>query len=127
LIGDLDITSFSGHAAVDGLSYWRTNWGQSLGLSGTAQAVAWTGTNTWEDTDDSGDFTDGVDRTGIFPVVAINDTGCGRIVAVADNTFHDGGFEAYNGDELMRALLKWAIAGPDCAVWPDVYIPVVIR
>ena len=127
LIGDLEITSFSGHAAVEGVSRWRTNWGQSLELSGTAQAVAWTDADAWEDSNDSGDYDNGVDRTGIFPVVAISDTGCGHVVAIADNTFQDGSFAAYNGDELMRGLLGWATSGSSCELWPDIYVPVVIR
>ena len=76
-----------------GVSSFTTNWGQSLSLGNGATGLAWTDTDSWQDTNGNDTCDSGTDLTGPFTIVAGYDTGCGRVVAVSDNSFQDDGFE----------------------------------
>lgn len=97
--GDFTVLDFADHPAVNGLGAtgWGTNWGQSLLAFGQAQVLATTaGLEAWEDSNANDAYDSGVDRTGAIPVIVARDTGCGRVVAVADNSFQDDAFEWRN-------------------------------
>ena len=84
------------------------------------------GTPAWRDDDDDGEYD--VGEGNVFDVVAAFDTGCGRVAAVADNSFSDGalGPWPYNAD-LMRALLGWVSEGQSCGDGFEAYLPLVLR
>jgi|GEM_PF-1223687 len=123
-VGDFDVVDFAVHDAVTGVDHYAANWAQSLALSRSAIELAWTGDDSWEDTDGSNDYNAG-DRTGPFTVAAAVDTSCGRLVAVSDNDFQDDAFEFRANDVLMRALLRWVTGGQECEIVYRIYLPAV--
>jgi len=108
------ITSFVDHEAVEGLTIWRTAWGQSLMYTWPAIELALTDSDTWQDSNLNQVYDSGEDLTGIFTVIAGNDTGCGRVIVLSDNNFSDGGFDYNNSEPVMRALLRWVTRGNNC-------------
>jgi len=125
LNGDVQVTLFADHPAVAGVSSFRMNWGQSLLFGSGATYLAWTGTDSWQDTDWSDTYNTG-DLTGPFTIVAGYDTGYGRVAAVSDNSFQDDGFEGRGNVTLMRALLRWVTGGQKREL-SFVYLPLVLR
>jgi hypothetical protein len=123
--GDFQITNFADQAPTDNLTSWGTNWGQSLTTSGNATPLGFTDTSTWQDTNYNDVYDPGIDQTGAFTMIASYDQGCGRVLAVADNSFQDANFEWYNGDELMYEALTWMLGGQYCG--EKVYMPMVVR
>ena len=123
--GDFPVTNFASHPAVAGVSSFTTNWGQSLLFGSGATYLAWTGTDSWQDTDWSNTYNTG-DLTGPFTIVAGYDTGYGRVAVVSDNGFQDDGFEGRGNATLMRALLRWVTGGQKREL-SFAYLPLVLR
>jgi hypothetical protein len=124
--GDFAVTDFHDQAP-GGVDHYNTNWGSSVEVAEGTQPLAWTGPDTWEDTNDSGEYERDEDETGKFPVLAEYDAGCGRVVALSDDAFQDGGFDDYDNDGLMRAMLYRVMAGAPCGIAHEVYLPLVLR
>jgi hypothetical protein len=89
--------------------------------------LAWTGPDTWEDSNGSEAFEPGADETGKFLVLAEHDRGCGRVAATADDAFQDGAFDDYDNAGLMRALLFRVTGGTPCPGSSEAYLPLVLK
>ena len=109
------------------MTHYNTNWGASFEAAKGVQQLAWTDADTWEDSNDSGEYERGEDETGKFLVLAEYDGGCGRIAALSDDAFQDAGFDDYDNDGLMRALLTRVMGGAACGYDHEVYLPLVLR
>jgi len=123
---DFPVTNFASHPAVAGVSSFVTNWGQSLLYGSGATRLAWSSADAWQDTNRNNTYDSGTDLTGPFTIVAGYDTGCGRVMAVSDNSFQDDGFEWRQNYVLMRSLLRWAEGGQECEL-VSAYLPLVLR
>ena len=60
-------------------------------------------------------------------MLAEYDGGCGRVAALSDDAFQDGGFGEYGNEPLMRALLYRVMGGVSCSASREVYLPLVLR
>ena len=50
-----------------------------------------------------------------------------RLLAIGDNSFQDGGYDWYKGNELMHAALTWMLGGQYCTADNcPVYMPLVV-
>ena len=83
-----------------------TSWGGSLEVNAPAVALALTDKDAWQDTNWNGKY-DLAEPTGPFTIAATSVVGRGRVVAVADNSFQDDGFEWRSNALFMRSLLRW--------------------
>lgn len=119
LNGDLEITNFDPvHPAAAGVTQYVQNWGQSFSNSHPAHQLGDTWNETieaWRDDNDNGEYDSG--EEGVFTVASVTDTGCGRVAAIADNSFSDGalGDEAIN-DDILRSMLDWVTDGRNCSI-----------
>jgi hypothetical protein len=111
----INIESLATHDAVSGVTQFIYNWGGSLDLSASAVGLAWTGADAWRDMNWNDTYDAGIDQTGAFAVAAATSTGCGRVVAVVDDSLGDEVLEWANTHVLMRALLPWVTGGQSCA------------
>lgn len=106
-------------------------WAQSLALSGAAFPLIDTaGADAWRDGDGDGRFDDG--EAGVFPVAAAFDSGCGRVAAIADNSFCDDCLDLLRGwenDVALRQIMAWLAGGRACTGGPDhqLYLPLLRR
>lgn len=123
--GDFDVTGFANHPAVMGVTRYAVNWGQHLVVYSPADILAWTGSNTWEDSDWSDSYNSG-DRTGMFSMAASYGVNCKRVAALSDNDFQDDAFDYRGNDVLMRALLRWTTGGAACPV-STISLPLIVR
>ncbi len=125
---DFWVTDFTDHPAVTGVAAFHTNWLQNILTYIYSEHLAVTDDTTWTDNDESGDYNDG-DDIGLFMIAAATDTGCGRVVAFADNAFQDDSYDVRGNTPLMRAMLRWVGTGTTCALEEDfqVYLPAVVR
>jgi len=124
-IGDIEIVSYQYLAPVSGITSFWTNWGQTVTDSWPAFWIADTwDTNAWVDNSEPWD-TYNSGEEGAFNVISGYDMGCGRVAAVADNSFQDHSFEDRRNDRLMRALLTWVTGGQSCL--ENVFIPLVLK
>jgi predicted heme/steroid binding protein len=55
--------------------------------NGNSTTLGFTDAETWQDTNDNGAYDPGTDLTGNFTMIASYDQGCGRVLAVGDNSF----------------------------------------
>jgi hypothetical protein len=125
LVGDLEITHFAPHPAVEGATSYHQHWGQSFALNDDIQWLATTlNAGAWRDDNGNGQPDPG--ESNVYDVIVGSTGPCGRVAAVAAGTFYDLALEEWpqNG-QLMRALLRWATRGPACSF--DVYLPLVIK
>jgi hypothetical protein len=125
-VGDIAVTNFANHDAARGLGGFATNWGGSVWTTDRAARLAWTGEDAWEDTDGSGDYS-AKDVTGVFPIIAGYDAGCGRVAGISDNAFQDEGNYGQDNEPVMRQLLEWVTGGQACPLDERSYLPLALR
>jgi len=104
--GEFHIRTFANHP-VTANQRFVMNWGQSLTVQGSAVALAFTDDKVFKDTNWNSIHDPG-EAYGPFAVIAVNEIGSARIVAVADNSFQDDGFPFRSNNILMQSILAWA-------------------
>ena len=112
--GDITVGKIGDHPAVSGIEEMTLNWAQGLELSGTAEQIAFTDEDTWQDLNGDNTYDEGQDAVGEFTVGAAYDTGCGKVVALADNSFSDADLSWTENEKVMRSVLSWASTGRNC-------------
>jgi len=85
---------------------YEMNGGESLTVINPAIALAFTDEKAWKDSNYNGVY-DANEPIGTFALIAINQIGLGRIVAIADNAFQDGFFSGRSNNLIMQSLLNW--------------------
>ncbi len=113
-VGDFVVDDFEAHPAVADISTYRVNWGQPLSAYAPAQVIAFTNGDVWLDLNENGQYNPGQDPQGRFHMMAVNDQGCGRIIALSDNAFQDSGYQGRGNEPVMRSMLRWAAQGTAC-------------
>jgi len=124
--GTVVVTDVVGHAASGDAMQYAHNWGASLIAGEGAVAIAGTlGADAWQDANGNDVYDAG--EEGVFDVLAVSGSGCGRVAALADGTFADADLDWNDNDLLMRALLRWVTQPAACAPARRVYLPIVLR
>jgi len=120
------LNSIAGGSPLDGLENFTWSSGQTLVLSDGAGWWADTyNHDTWRDKDWDGQYNASVDEAGNFDVIGGYDTGCGRVAAIADDSFGDSFMDWTRNDELLQAVLEWVAAGRDCSTRLELYLPAI--
>jgi hypothetical protein len=108
--GDFEVTDFSGHAAVSGVTRMVTNWDGSLEVGWPAVALATTPSDVFRDL--NGDFQyDAGEPAGPLTIAAAYESGSSRLVFLSGSPFQDHGYDWRDNTPFMRALLRW-LTGP---------------
>jgi uncharacterized membrane protein len=120
------INSIAGGSPLVNLENFTWNNGQTLVLSGGAEWWADTyNHDTWRDKDWDGVYTASIDEAGNFDVIGGFDTGCGRVAAIADDSFADRFMDWTQNDKLFQAVLEWVATGRDCSDKLELYLPAI--
>ncbi|NIR64935.1 MAG: hypothetical protein GWN61_21420, partial [candidate division Zixibacteria bacterium] len=90
------------------------NWSQSLEIAGLAEPIVISKEDSWRDDDWSNTYDASNDTLGDLPVGAAYETGCGRVIALGDNTFSNADLSWTDNDIYMRNILRWVAAGENC-------------
>jgi hypothetical protein len=124
LNGDVEMVTFNAHPAANNVSLYMGNWGHSMQLDSPAEWLVSTfGKDVWLDENDSGSYD--ADEEGAFITGATYDQGCGRVVALGDESFNHA-FFAYDNETFIRSILEWVSGGQYCSSQP-IYLPMLIR
>jgi hypothetical protein len=102
------IKNFVNHPSIVQCPYFEMNGGGYFVTSPPSYPLAFTSLDSWCDL--NFDFAYNQNETkGIFTIIAASEYGKGRIIAIADNSFHDGFLTSITSpnDELICTIIKW--------------------
>jgi len=85
---------------------FHTNWGCAIELALPGVTLARSKANTWDDEDADGEQ-DTIERAGPFALAVALESGAGRVVAIADNAFHDSMFGFAGNRALILGAIEW--------------------
>lgn len=118
--GDWDPQSYwardvsSNHPITQKVNEFHTNWGCAIDLRTPGAELIKSAEDTWLDEDGDGKQVSG-ERTGSLTLAAAVEYGAGRVVAIADNAFHDGMLGFPGNRELILESIRWLASGPSVA------------
>jgi predicted amidohydrolase YtcJ/endonuclease/exonuclease/phosphatase family metal-dependent hydrolase len=96
----------SDHPVTQGTEPFHTNWGCVIEGDGPGVVLVRSDQNTWLNEDDDGAM-DSRERRGPFTLALALERGAGRVVAIADNAFHDGMFGFPGNRSLILNAIAW--------------------
>jgi hypothetical protein len=85
---------------------FHTNWGCAVELAVPGVTLASSKANTWADEDADGEQ-DATERAGPFALAVALEFGAGRVVAIADNAFHDSMLGFAGNRTLILGAIEW--------------------
>ncbi len=102
------VDRFADHPAITGAQQFWLNCAESLKVEGFAKTLALTDDGVWQDNNWNGKY-DQDDLTGSFVVAAAYEGELGRVIAIADNAFHDVavGLDYQSNELFLQPLLNW--------------------
>lgn len=89
---------------------FHTNWGCAIDLAISGVELIRSGEDTWLDEDGDGVREDW-ERAGPMTLAVAVEYGAGRVVAIADNAFHDGMLAFPGNSELILGSIEWLASG----------------
>jgi len=99
------------HPAVGGAEAFQMNWGCSIDAPPEFTVLFETPADTWQDTDCDEVWDEG-ELKGPLTVAVAADVGCGRVVLVGDNSFHDSIWEINRA--FFEGMLAWVSEERPC-------------